>query len=465
MAGGPFDYITPAAQQNPFGSAMQGFALGNQVQQQQQQQQLAQEQLRAQMQLQRQYQSDISTLLQNPNAGAKDFAGFQLKYPQFKDATKAPFEALSEDQRKNEVAFAGRAYSALNSGRKDLALSMLDDRLKAMENSGANPQQIAGLRGTRDLIDALPVEQARNAAGMYVATISDPKQASSIFGQLGQESRAQQLQPFKTEEARIGNVKTQAEIDNVRSQIGERADRLGLDRDKYNLDFDKALLEKQEKQLTNGVKLSAGMEKIQADAVGAASIAQQNSDDAANLAEQFKNANIGRGSFSTLGEYLAQVTGNQDAVTSLRKRYVQMKNQAGLSMLPAGPASDTDIKRIDAGFLPETADSKEIAEWAASFARVQKAVALKENAKADWISEVGNTGKTTRDIEVSGIKVPAGTSFNDFVRRGLKPQDITNPPQPAAGQPRYLDRTTWGRSTTVDGGGAVSPGVTQLPPA
>lgn len=462
MAGGPFDYITPAAQQNPFGSAMQGFALGNQVQQQQQQQQLAQQQIQAQMDQQRQYQSDISALLQNPNAGAKDFAGFQLKYPQFKDATKAPFEALSEDQRKNEVAFAGRAYSALNSGRKDLALSMMDDRLKAMENSGANPQQIAGLRGTRDLIDALPIEQARNAAGMYVATISDPKQASSIFGQLGQESRAQQLQPFKTEEARIGNVKTEAEIANVRSQIAERTDRLGLDRDKFNLDFDAKLAELQQK---GGVKLSAGMEKTQADSVGAATVAQQASDDAATLADQFRNAGGGYGVGATLSEKLAGLTGSQDSLTQLRKRYIQIKNQAALSMLPPGPASDKDISVIQSGFLPETADSKQIADWLNSFSKVQKAVAMRENAKADWISEVGNTGKANKDIEVSGIQVPAGTSFNDFLRRGLKTQEVADPAQPAAARPRYLQPDSWGRTTTVDGGGAASPGVTQLPPA
>lgn len=462
MAGGPFDYITPAAQANPFASAMQGFALGNQAQQQQQQQQLAQQQLQAQMDLQRQYQQDAGALLNNPNAGARDFAGFQLKYPQFREATKGAFDALSSEQQQNRVSTLSRVYSALNSGRKDLALQIANENLKALENSGGNPQEINALKGNIQLIETLPLEQARNASALALSTVSDPKQFSSTFGQLGQETRAQQLQPLKTEEARIGNEKSLAEIANVRSQIAERTDRLGLDRDKFNLDFDSKLSELQQK---GGVKLSAGMEKTQADSVGAATVAQQASDDAATLADQFRNAGGGYGVGATLSEKLAGLTGSQDSLTQLRKRYIQIKNQAALSMLPPGPASDKDIAVIQSGFLPETADSKQIADWLNSFSKVQKAVAMRENAKADWISEVGNTGKANKDIEVSGIQVPAGTSFNDFLRRGLKTQEVANPAQPAAARPRYLDQSTWGRSTTVDGGAAVSPGVTQLPPA
>lgn len=462
MAGGPFDYIVPAAQQNPFGTALQGFALGQQVRQQQEQAQLAQQQLRAQMDLQRKYQTDASALLNNPNAGARDFAAFQLKYPQFKDATKGAFDALSADQQANRVAVGGRIYSALNAGRKDLALSILDDQIKAGENSGANPQELNALRGNRQLIDTLPIEQARNAAGMYLSTIADPKQSASFFGQLGTEQRAQESQPFKVQQERgraqqelaegaARPAKLQAELDNVRSQIAERTERLGLDRDKFNLDFDAKLAELQGKQ---AVKLSAGMEKTQADSVGAAGVADQASTNALQLADKFKNDAPSSGVYGKGKELWKRVFGSENEITALRKQYIALKNSAALGLLPPGPATDRDISRIDAGFLSETADAKEIEDWLRSYANVQKAVAARENAKADWISEVGNTGKATRDIEVNGIKVPAGTSFNDFVQRGLKPAQQPATPgagpaaAPAAG-PRYLNPSLWDSNTTV----------------
>jgi len=451
----PYNYIVPAAQQDPFASVAKGFGIGQQLAAQRMEMDQKQQLFQQQQAQQQQYQQDVSNLLANPNPTEKDFATLQLKYPQLQAGLKEPLNALSEAQRQNKISTASRVASAYQAGRPDLALGIVSDQLKALENSNANPQEVNALRGTRDLLQSLPVDQAKNASLMYLSTL-DPKGFATTFSTLGQESRAQQEQPYKTQklsaEAQTALPKAQADIDNIRSQIAERAAKIGLDRDTFNLNFDKTLAELKQK---GGVTLSPGMEKTQADSVGAATVAQQASDDAAQLADQFRNANVGRGAFSTLGEYAAKVTGNQDAVTQLRKRYIQIKNQAALSMLPPGPASDKDIQTVQAGFLPETADGKQIADWLTSFSNVQKAVALRENAKADWISAVGNAGTAKQDVEVSGIQVPAGTSFNDFLRRGLKPQNITNPQNPQAqpaqpaAQPRYMDPANWGRSTTT----------------
>lgn len=464
MAGGPFDYITPAAQANPFASAIQGFGIGQQLVQQQQQSQLAQQQLKAQMDLQRQYQQDASSLLTNPNAGARDFAAFQLKYPQFKDATKGAFDKLSDEQKKQQLGEAVKVSSALAAGRKDVALASIDQRIKAMENSGANPQEINAIKGVRQTLDILPDDQALNASLMYGSTI-DPDFAKNFAG-IRTEARAQQEQPFKTQklqgeaqqaasEGQFRSEKLQAEIDNVRSQIGERSAKLGLDRDKFNLDFDTKLEELRGKQV---VKPSAGMEKVQADAVAAAGVADQTSTNAAQLADKFANAGAGYGGVAKASEFFKRLVGNEDDLTALRKQYIAIKNQGALSMLPPGPASDKDIQTVQAAFLPETADTKQIADWLKSFSNVQKAVAARENARADWISEVGSTGTTKRDIEVQGIQVPAGTSFNDFVKRGLKVGEPEKPAAaPAAATPRYLDPNSWRTTTTSSGATAVSP--------
>ena len=239
---GPFDYIIPASQQNPFASALQGFGAGQQLAQQQQQAQLQQQQVQAQMDLQRQYAQDANALLNNPNAGARDFAGFQLKYPQFREATKGAFDALSEEQRGSRVATAGRVYSALNAGRKDLALGIIDDQIKAAENSGANPQEIQALRGNRQLIDVLPPEQARNTAGMYLSTIADPKQAASIFGQLGTEQRAQEAQPTTLRNKKLEGA-------NIESQIVARAADTDIKREETRIKAIEAQLKREDNDL------------------------------------------------------------------------------------------------------------------------------------------------------------------------------------------------------------------------
>lgn len=62
------------------------------------------------------------------------------------------------------------------------------------------------------------------------------------------------------------------------------------------------------------------------------------------------------------------------------------------------------------------------------------------DAKADWISAAGSMGKLPRDGTVLGVQVPAGTSFNDFMARGLKgAQSNVTPPNAAPGtMPRYM---------------------------
>lgn len=447
---GPFDYITPNASVNPFATALQGLGAGQQIAQQQQTQQLQAQQIKAQLDQAAQYQKDVSAVLNNPNSGAKDFAGLQLKYPQIKDATKGAFDALSTEQQQNKIGTVSRIYSALNSGRQDLAIQLANDQLKALENTaGANPQEINALKGNIQLLQTLPIDQARNATAMVLANMADPKQFGSIVGQLGNEQRAQEQAPAVLANKQLEADKTRAEIDNTKSQIGERAARLGLDRDKFNLDFDKTLAELRDKQ---AVRPSAGMEKVQADSVASAGVADQASTNAAQLADQFAQAGAGYGVGATIAEKFASLTGRQDALTALRKQYVAIKNQAALANLPPGPASDKDIAVVQAAFLPETADSKQIADWLRSFSNVQRAVAQRENARADWISEYGSVGTSKKDGEVQGIQVPAGTSFNDFVKRGLKVGQPQVPAaQPASAQPRYMQPNLWSRPGPMAG--------------
>lgn len=239
---GPFDYVTPNASVNPFASSLQGFGLGQQLAQQQQNQQLQAQQIQSQLGLQRQYQQDSAALLNNPNAGARDFAAFQLKYPQFKEATKGAFDALSADQQANKVGTAARVYSALNSGRADLATSILDDQIKALENSNADPREINALKGNRQLIETLPIDQARNAAGMFLSTIADPKQFASIAGQLGKENREQEQAPSELRNKQLTGQ-------NLESQISTRAADLEIRRNETQIKALEAQLKREDNDL------------------------------------------------------------------------------------------------------------------------------------------------------------------------------------------------------------------------
>lgn len=186
MAIGPIDYtsmqIQPNIAQN-FGQGLQvGLALQQAQEQKQQREQAAQ--------LQAQYATDLQAAMQNPTP--QNMAAMIAKYPQQKDALSGGFKYLTDDQQKSELNSATQVYSSLLNGNTDVAKKVLDDHITAMENNG---QDASSLKSLRDTIETDP-KAATAHAGLVISSIMGPDKFSSTFGQLGDESRKEQLQPY-----------------------------------------------------------------------------------------------------------------------------------------------------------------------------------------------------------------------------------------------------------------------------
>ena len=66
------------------------------------------------------------------------------------------------------------------------------------------------------------------------------------------------------------------------------------------------------------------------------------------------------------------------------------------------------------GFLPDTADMNTISTFLRGMAKATKLQSDIETGKADWVEQVGTLGKAQSELNVSGVTVPAGTSFTKF---------------------------------------------------
>ena len=449
MADQPIDYSLRQTPQQAFMGGLQTGDALNQLDQQQlalRQQQAAQQQaLQAQALMQR--------VLSNPGATASDYGAVVAANPKFGTQIKEAWDRKTGEQQQNSLSSAAKVHSALQSGRTDLAQQLVDEQIRAMENSGAAPQELAQAKTMRDMIAQAP-DYARLQIGSVIAAIPGGDKYFSSLASSGKEARDQAEAPadlltkrataqIKAAEAGVAPEKVRTDIDNTKSQIAERSARLGLDVDKFNLDFDQALTKLQQGQ---GVPaLSPGMEKVQAESVGLSLTAKTLSDQAAALSAALTDAktSVGGKPLRWLAENTKTITGSEDSYSSLRRDYARIRNQGLLSDLPPGPASDKDIGLMKEGFPNENASPEHIAAWLKSFSNVQKAIAQKEEAKAEWISNVGALRNTPKDIEVMGIRVPSGMSFTEFVRKGIKLEPAASPGTPAApgapGRPRYLD--------------------------
>lgn len=113
-----------------------------------------------------------------------------------------------------------------------------------------------------------------------------------------------------------------------------------------------------------------------------------------NLAMQFENLDSRGGVVGNAVEKIKEITGEQDAVTSLKKKYASIVNKEVMSSLPPGAASDKDIDFAKQGFLLSSANPKEIASFLRGLSKLQKAKALYSEWRSNYISEKG----TPRDI-------------------------------------------------------------------
>jgi hypothetical protein len=211
-----------------------------------------------------------------------------------------------------------------------------------------------------------------------------------------------------------GLNKTNWDIKNLQSQIGDRAAKLNLDR--------------QTTQATVAEKLSAiqqrltdipdGAMKLINEAATQSATSKQAATQYNDLAQRIESAEGGKGRFTSAAEWFAAQTGRQDAWTQIRNEYTRIRNTVAIKSLPPGPATDADIQLALRGIPPETANAATLASFLRGTAKLQDIDSAISNAKTDWLSQ--NKGVLTRaktPFIAGDYAAKPGETFNDFTQR------------------------------------------------
>lgn len=105
------------------------------------------------------------------------------------------------------------------------------------------------------------------------------------------------------------------------------------------------------------------------------------------LASRFDTLKPTAGASASFSELMKQFTGEQDAVTMLRKDYNMLKGKLVVENLPPGAASDTDIALALAGFLPDNADPKTMASFLRGLSKISSVQSRYNEFKSEYLSE------------------------------------------------------------------------------
>lgn len=180
---GPFDYTVQ--QPDIAGSLLGGIAAGQQLG--------AQRDAKIQVE---QYSSDLQGTLANPTPQA--FSALIAKYPKQREAFKDSWEILNKDQQDQQFGAGTQAYSAIQNGKPDVAVDIIDKQISAMENSGQDPKNLVRIKEA--------IQNDPNGAGSSIAlTLSslEPER----WGKIATEMRASELAPSNLTESQAKAAK------------------------------------------------------------------------------------------------------------------------------------------------------------------------------------------------------------------------------------------------------------------
>lgn len=239
----PYNYMLDIP--NPVDAVSQsmanGFNMAARVDQAQQQR----EQVELQRQQQAQMNADLLGLANNPSP--ENYTKVMTVYPQLSENLKRAYDTMDDGKKKTTLSVASQSYAALLNGQPEIAKQVLNDAALAYENSGQK-KDAGVIRGYAKLIDNNPTA-ARTSIGLMMAA-TDPDKFKDIYSTLGQEGRAEQMQPYEI-------AKTSAETENIKSgtadnysQIADRREGRELQKTEMYLNDDRyyAGLDQNEKQ-------------------------------------------------------------------------------------------------------------------------------------------------------------------------------------------------------------------------
>lgn len=430
------DGYLSALGQLPSYDELKRFQLGNQALQmendrnQQAQQQATLDQGRARVRSQ-QMAADLAAFNAQPTSDAA--VRLMTTYPEMRDNVKEAWGLRESTAQRQHLSDLAQIKFALGNGKPDTAISVLQRHVDAAVRSGQDPSEDQGMI---DMIRQDPTRFAANLDGLLAAINPEKfgdtsKALADTTKTLGDNARAQQVQPglVRKVDAEASEAETKAQYApqviqsglmtdefnrrNVDSQIATRAAQLDIARDTLTSNVQMKMQELEDA----GARPDAGSVQLMNSAVVSGSASAALAQQTRSLADQFDASPARGGAFSDLAELSKRTFGRQDAVSMLRSRYEQLRNNAAIKSLPPGPASDRDIKTAMQGFPSPTAPREYITSWLRGMAKLQDIQASNDNARAEWIAGNGNLGTAKRDLVVNGVQIPRGTSFVDYQRR------------------------------------------------
>lgn len=338
---------------NTSGLQQGAFMVGQGLAQRRQQQEEEQRMARAR-ELQQARLNEAAGVLQSGNSNL--MADYMLKNPDMR-------EALMKSQNfVNEATRQKRIESAMRIVRGEPSTQVAQETAQFIDMQGGDSSDTRAFGN-------LSQEQAEKVAMAELSYLMEPQQFKNFMAAI------RGGQPASTD-GRTAGMKDFDYFQQLKKSDPEAARAFGQER---------GFITKE------GRELSGHMQKRLSSATDEAIEAEQNVGQYNVIADDIEAADIGGGLFgATWKEGLKEITGTQDAVSDLRRKYAGIRASQVVNNLPPGAASDKDIEMAMGGFPGDKASGEQIASFMRGLAKLEQMRADYANFRADYISENGS---------------------------------------------------------------------------
>lgn len=232
----PINYMLDV--QNPVQASMAGLTQGMQIGQFMQNKKIAEQKALQEQQM----QEELSEFASKPNKTHDDYANIIARFPSLAENFQKSYSVLDTGRQQSTFKTASRVYSAAAGGRTDIAKSILETEALGYENAG-DEAQAEQMRNLAKMADQNP-DGFLTSTGLFLAS-ANPDKFKDTLGALGENQKLPeeinlkkaQTDKTKTETLWYGD-KTQAEINNLESQVEDRQTGRVLEQQKMQLQND-----------------------------------------------------------------------------------------------------------------------------------------------------------------------------------------------------------------------------------
>lgn len=180
--------------------------------------------------LSKQYSEDLHNTLANPTPQA--FSALIAKYPQQQKAFQASWGILNKEQQDQQFSAGTQAYSAIQNGKPEVAVDLLDKQISALENAGQDAGNLTKIKEA--------VQRDPQGAGAQIAlslSSFDPDRWGKIASEMRSSAKApaeQSLAEAKASkaatDAKYSESKAVQELSKGGWEIQKLANDIGISR-------------------------------------------------------------------------------------------------------------------------------------------------------------------------------------------------------------------------------------------